>query len=152
MDILYEKMAKVLLEYSLKIKKNEFLLINTDDPGLEFSKIISMEAIKKGVNTYIHFDSSDIKEYMIRYQISASLSYINPNLLKMYEEADAQLFVRGNNNSLQFSNLDPKRVIEQRKSRAAISRMIVKNHDSKKSRWCISQIPTHAQAREAGMS
>ncbi|ARC85488.1 thermophilic metalloprotease family protein [Clostridium argentinense CDC 2741] len=151
-DIRLNKLAKLLVNYSTKVKKGDFVFISCNDVAKPWVVEVAKEAIKAGAHVEYSLDSEDVNETILKDSNEEQLlegSHLNKNMLS---KADVWLTAWGTRNTKMNSNVDPKKL--QLKSRGAASwRKIYSERMGDGSlRWCGTQFPTYADAQEASMS
>ncbi len=145
-------LAKLLVNYSLKIKKGDYLCVEASDIAQPLVKEVYREAIKQGayVDTFIAIPG--LSEIFLKEASDEQLVYKSPLQRFKSDNYDALLTIWGGYNEKAFSNVDPKLI---QKRRAALRDLSIKfsNRMADGSlRWCGTQFPTHASAQEASMS
>ncbi|WP_291580560.1 aminopeptidase [Clostridium sp. UBA6640] len=151
-DIRLNKLAKLLVNYSTKVKKGDFVFISCNDVAKPWVVEVAKEAVKAGAHVEYSLDSEDVNETILKNSSEEQLlegSHLNKHMLS---KADVWLTAWGTRNTKMNSNVDPKRL--QLKSRGAASwRKIYSERMGDGSlRWCGTQFPTYADAQEASMS
>lgn len=151
-DIRLNKLAKLLVNYSTKVKKGDFVFISCNDVAKPWVVEVAKEAIKAGAHVEYSLDSEDVNETILKNSNEEQLlegSHLNKHMLS---KADVWLTAWGTRNTKMNSNVDPKKL--QLKSRGAASwRKIYSERMGDGSlRWCGTQFPTYADAQEASMS
>ena len=151
-DIRLNKLAKLLVNYSTKVKKGDFVFISCNDVAKPWVVEVAKEAIKAGAHVEYSLDSEDVNETILKNSNEEQLlegSHLNKHMLS---KADVWLTAWGSRNTKMNSNVDSKKL--QLKSRGAASwRKIYSERMGDGSlRWCGTQFPTYADAQEASMS
>ncbi len=142
------KQADILVNYSLKVKKGEKILIQSDF----FSKPLVLELykklIKKGASEVrVNFGSVDFQEIFFKYSSSSQRKSFSK--ISMYEikNVDCWIGILSPENTRALSSIDPKLISE----RVLVTKK-VSDWRVEKTRWVISIFPTHSLAQEANMS
>ena len=147
-----QKFAKLLVNYSLDIKKGDKLLINGFDLAYPLIKEVYREAIKNGAHVNTEISLPGLREIFYKEASDEQLEFVSEFDKFVSEYFDAELSIWGGYNEKAFSNIDSKRM---QKRSAATSKLFNKMLDriaTKDLRWCGTQFPTHASAQEASMS
>src|SRR5437773_2765687 len=146
-DARFDKLAKLLVEYSIRLKRNETVLIEAFDIPDEMSIALVRAARKAGgvpfaqtyhvrVNRALSLDASDR-------QLNLTASHELARMKKM----DAYIAVRGSNNVTELSDVPPETMkLIARKMRS------VQDQRVKKTEWVVLRWPTPSKAQLAGMS
>lgn len=151
-DIRLERMAKVLVNYSLKIKKGELFLIQGKYLTMPLIKEVYKEALVVGANPVVKIDPDEITEMFYKYANDEQMEYKNPLSLYEFQKADALLTIWGDYNTRDMSNIDPDMIKKRRQARQEELNTLYSRIGSKELKWCGTQFPTYADAQEANMS
>lgn len=146
------KFAKVLVNYSMKIKKGDLLIIDCTMLGEPLAKEVYREALAAGANVMIQAGFDGIGEILLKNGSDEQLQYINPITKLAYEKADAMLTIMGGYNTKSLSNIDPARLSLRSRSQGEVMKLFMDRIGKKELRWCGTQFPTHASAMDGNMS
>ncbi len=152
MDPRIKKLAKVLLHYSLKLKKGQLLRIQGELVALPLINAVFEEAIDMGANPFIKLRIPEQEEYFLKHADDAQLKYISPVLRYETEKIDAMLHVWANLNTRYLSGVNPQRQALAIRAARPIRDRFYKRVGQKKLSWVGTQLPTQADAQEADMS
>src|SRR5213078_133985 len=146
-DARFDKLAKLLLEYSIRLKRNETVLLDAFDLPDALTIALVRAARTAGgvpfaqtyhvrVNRALSLDASDR-------QLTLTASHELARMKKM----DAYIAVRGSNNVTELSDVPPETMkLIARKMRS------VQDQRVKKTKWVVLRWPTPSMAQLAGMS
>ena len=146
-DARYDKLAKLLVEYSIRLKRNETVLIEAFDIPDEMTIALLRAARKAGgvplaqtyhvrVNRALALEASD-----------RQLNLIASHELARMKKMDAYIAVRGSNNVTELSDVPPETMkLIARKMRS------VQDQRVKKTKWVVLRWPAPSMAQLAGMS
>lgn len=152
MDPRIRKLAKVLVNYSLKLKKGQLFKIQGELVALPLMQAAYEEAINLGANPYIQVIVPDADEYFLKHAGDAQMKYISPVQKLEISRMEALLAIWGNQNTKYLSGVDPKRQALRQKSRGSLMKTLFKRIANKDLNWVGTQFPTQADAQEAEMS
>lgn len=142
------KLARILVDHSLKVKPGERVAISSDFIGKPLVTELYRLLLKRGVGEVkLHFDSYELGE--IYYQ-EANLKQIQTYpKISDYEikNMDCWIGIRCQANTRGLSGIDPKKISKRAKVIRPITRWRVE-----KTRWVITNFPCEAMAQEADMS
>lgn len=141
------RLADTLVNHSIRVKKEEIIVINSSSEGtplaLECYKLI----LKKGAFPKVNFSMPGFAYAYYKYANFQQLNHF-PEIAKFEaEKLDGEINIGGPLNTKEFSNVDPKKVALRRKIVHPISEIVLK-----KDRWVGCQYPTNALAQDAEMS
>ena len=142
------KLADILVNYSLKVKKGERVLINSSS---ELAKSLVLEVYRKVLEAGGHPLVNIAFEEMsnIFYNIATKEQLLDFPKAKFFEakSVDCVVNIRASVNKRALSNVDSKRIAERSKVLKSISEVIVNEK-----RWVLCNFPTNALAQETDMS
>ena len=146
-DERFDELAKLLVEYSIRLQRNETVLIETFDIPDEMT-IALIRAVRKAggvpfaqtyqtrVNRALAFEASD-----------RQLNLMAGHELARMKKMNAYIAVRGSNNITEMSDVPPDKMkLIGKKMRA------VQDQRVKKTKWVVLRWPTPSMAQLAGMS
>lgn len=146
------KFAKVLVNYSLKIKKGDFFSIDGTIVSEPLIKEVYKEAILLGANPTINVSLEGISEIMLKLGSDEQISYISPDKKALMDNMNAALTIWGSSNTKGLINVDPTKLSLQSKSRQELFVKMLQKIADKELNWCGTQFPTHSAAMDANMS
>ena len=152
MDPRIERLAKVLIHYSLKLKKGQLLKIQGEVATLPLIKAAYDEAIKVGAHPYTAIKVPDNEESFFKNASEEQMKYISPITKLEVDKIDALLVIWGGENTRYLSGVDPKRQAMASKSRRPLQDKLFKRIGNKSLSWVGTQFPTLAHAQEAELS
>ncbi|OGM15337.1 hypothetical protein A2V56_03335 [Candidatus Woesebacteria bacterium RBG_19FT_COMBO_42_9] len=142
------KQAKVLVDYSLKVKKGDRVLILSDILGYPLVKEIYRLLVRRGAKEIrLHFDSYELEEIFYREASKETLRTFPKISMDEMKQIDCWIGVRCEANTRGLSGVDSSRMAERLK----VVRPII-NWRVAKTRWVITNFPVDSQAQEADMS
>ncbi|MDZ4722856.1 MAG: aminopeptidase [candidate division Zixibacteria bacterium] len=146
------KLAKLLINYSLKLKKGHLIKIQGEVVSLPLIKAAYEEAVKVGAYPYVQVNIPDLEEKMLKYGSDDQLEFLSPVARFEADKVDALLVIWGSENTSYLTGTDPKRQALKQKGRGPILKSIFKRVADKSLNWVGTQFPTLADAQDAEMS
>lgn len=152
MDQRVEKMAEVLIKYSLGIKKGDYLFISANSISEPLVKEAYRQAILQGalVETFIGLDG--LSEIFYKNATDEQLSASSKLKKFAFENMTAYLYLWGEFNTKGFSNIDSEKIAKSIKAQKEWREIFNDRTEKGDMRWCGTQFPTQADAQEANMS
>ena len=140
------RLANILVNHSIKVKKDELIVVNSSSESaplaLECYKLI----LKKGAFPKVNFSMPHFAYNYYKYANFKQLNHF-PEIAKFEaEKLDGEINIRSPINTKEFSNVDPKKVILRRKIVNPISEILLEK------RWVVCAYPTNSLAQDAEMS
>lgn len=152
MDPRTEKLAQVLVHYSLKLKKGDIFRIQGEYATLPLMTAVYAEALRVGACPFTRVLIPEHEEIFLKNATDDQFQFIPPGMKADVDKMDVFLHIWGNQNTRNLSGVNPKRQALYRKAQRSISNKMFKRMESKSLRWCGTLFPTQAQAQEADMS
>jgi aminopeptidase len=153
MDSRYvEKMAKVLLDYSLEVKKDEILIINSSYLSEPLLLELYKEALLRGAHPVLKVSLPDSSYYFYRYAQEHQLRFIPPWSKVEMETANCILNIMATKNSKALANIDPEKMRISNLASKELVEIFEERYNRGELRWSVTLYPTAAQAQDAEMS
>lgn len=151
-DIRLQRMAKVLVHYSLGTKKGDRMGIMTGPNAAPLVRGVVREAVTAGAYPEIFIELPGVREIMLREGSDEQLSYIPAAQRMLFEEYETMLSLLSQENTKAFSGIDPARMALVQQARRDIMHTYMQRSANGSLRWSIAMFPTNAYAQDAEMS
>src|SRR6266567_8653605 len=146
-DARFDKLAKLLVEYSTRLKRNENVLIEAFDVPDEMTIALIRAARKAGAIPFVQVQRGRIGRELALEASDRQLNLTASHELARMKKMDAYIAVRGSNNVTELSDVPPETMkLIARKMRS------VQDQRVKKTKWVVLRWPTPSMAQLAGMS
>ena len=146
-DARFDKLAKLLIEYSTKLKRNENLLIEAFDVPDEMTIALVRAARKVGAIPFVQVQHNRISRELAMDASNKQLDFAASHELTRMKKMHAYIALRGSHNITELSDVPvPKMQLVAKKMRP------VQDQRVKKTKWCVLRWPTPSMAQLAGMS
>ncbi len=151
MDIRYHNFARILVEYSAKIKPGDRVAIRSSTAAVPMIQELYCQVLRRGAYPHILLDLPDQMELFLANASEENLDYL-PIFHKMaFEEFDVLLKIPADENTRYLSQIDPKRLSRYQKTIIPLMQAQFKRGAEGSLRWMSTIFPTHAHAVEADM-
>jgi aminopeptidase len=146
-DDRFDKLAKLLVEYSIRLKRNETVLIEAFDIPDEMT-IALIRAVRKASGVpFAQTYRTQVNRALALEASDRQLNLMASHELTRMKKMDAYIAVRGSNNITELSDVPPEKMkLIGRKMRP------VQDQRVKKTKWVVLRWPTPSMAQLAGMS
>ena len=151
-DVRLNKLAKLLVNYSTKVKKGDFVFVMCDEVALPWAKEIVKEATLAGGHVEVVIESDELSEIKLKYGSEDQLKKSNFLMENMIEKADVWLTAWGTRNTRINSNIPAEKIKFSMQGNKSWREKYSKKTGDGSLRWCGTQFPTYADAQEASMS
>jgi aminopeptidase len=146
-DDRFEKLAKLLVEYSIRLKRNETVLIETFDIPDEMTIALVRAVRKAGGVPFAQTYRTRVNRALALEASDRQLNLMASHELARMKRMNAYIAVRGSNNITEMSDVPPDKMkLIGRKMRR------VQDQRVKKTKWVVLRWPTPSMAQLAGMS
>lgn len=146
-DARFDKLAKLLVEYSIRLKRNEMVLIEAFDTPDEMTIALVRAVRKAGGVPFAQTYHARVNRALALEASDRQLNLIASHELARMKKMDAYIAVRGSNNVTELSDVPPETMkLIARKMRS------VQDQRVKKTKWVVLRWPTPSMAQLAGMS
>ena len=146
-----EKLAKVLVHYSLGLQAGQQVQIRTHPIAEELTLAVYEEVIKAGAFPFVSVTLPGLDEIFYKYANDAQLDYVSPVRKLITETFDAALVLWTEHNTHALSGIDPSRMARTQKAGAPLSKLFMERAARKELNWCLTAYPSQAMAQDADM-
>ena len=153
MNNLWEKYAKVLVEYSVDVQEGDLTVIRTDSYlSQPLIKEIYKQVLLRGEYPVVRMGVEGLNEIFIKNATDKQLEYIDPMLETEYKQADKMISIGAPLNVKNMAGADSKKMAKRSSVMRNLSAEMMKRVAEGKFKWVIADFPTNALAQEAKMS
>src|SRR5438874_3367980 len=146
-DARFDKLAKLLVEYSTRLKRNENVLIEAFDVPDEMTIALIRAARKAGAVPFVQVQRGRIGRELALEASDRQLTLAARHELTRMKKMHSYIALRGSNNITELSDVPvPKMQLLAKKMKP------VQDQRVKKTKWCVLRWPTPSMAQLAGMS
>ena len=146
------KLAKLLVEYSVALKKGQTVLINGNALAAPVIQEIYRAALRAGAFPEVNIGIDGLSEIFFKEATDAQLEYVSPFRKFRIERIDAQIGLWAEENTRSLTNADPKKMARSAKAQNPLRKIFFERAAKKDLRWVGTQWPTQAHAQDAEMS
>lgn len=147
-----EKLAHILVNHSLEIKKNDLFVISGSPVAAPLIKEVYKQALELGAHPYTRVGIEDLAEIYYKNASEKQLKFVSPIAKFEIENIDARLSIISPENTRDLTNVDPKKQAASSAAQRVIHDIFLDRAAKKELRWCLTQYPTNAAAQDADMS
>jgi aminopeptidase len=146
-DTRFDQLAKLLVEYSVRLKRNEKVLIEAFDVPDEMTIALIRAVRKAGGIAFAQIQRAQVNRALALEATEPQLNLVAAHELARMKKMDAYIAVRGSNNITELSDVP----VDQMKLLTRKMRP-VQDQRVKKTKWVVLRWPTPSMAQLAGMS
>ena len=146
-----EKLAKVLVHYSITLKAGQQVHISTHPIAEDLTLAVYEEVIRAGAHPFVSVTLPGLEEVFFKYAGEAQLDYVSPVRRLIAETFDASLFLWAEDNTRALSGIDPARMSRVSKANAPVNKRFMERAGLGELAWCLTAYPCPALAQDADM-
>jgi len=147
-----EKLAKVMVSYSLELQPGQKFWFRTTPLAEELNLAVYEEAVKAGAHIFIDQRMPGSEETFFKHASDEQLDYISPIRELVADTFEASLYIEALHNSRSLAGIDSSRMARFRKAGAGLSQKLMQRSADGTHRWCLTVYPTHSMAQDADMN
>jgi len=147
-----KKLAEILVNYSLEIKKNDLFAIYGNQISAPLIKEVYLQAMNLGAHPYTHLALDGLGEIFYNNAKEEQLRYVSPLAKFEVEKINARLVILSPWNTKNMTNVDPKKQSIRSVAQQPLHDIFMKRAAKKDLRWCVTQYPSNASAQDAELS
>ena len=147
-----EKLADVLVNYSVGVKKDQVVHVSGPPLAQPLVAEVYRKVVAAGGHPLVRMSPEELGEIFLKHASEEQLKYVSPITLFEYERIDCSIGIWGEENTKALTNVDPKRIGLQQAARKPLLETFMKRAAEGKLHWCGTQFPSQASAQDAEMS
>lgn len=147
-----KKYAKVLVNYSLDVKKKDSVLIQGNMLAEPLIKAIYKQVILNGGHPIVMSQFEGQEEIFYKNASEDQLNYQSPFQKYLYENIDARIYIIANYNTKALTNIEPEKMKKRQLANKELMEIFMNRAAEGELNWNICQYPTLSDAQEAKMS
>lgn len=149
-DLRTRDLAKLVVNYSLRVKPGESVVISGGTEAEDFIAALYKEVILRGAYPVLNVGIAGVSAFFYKHAKKHQITRYPNNFDYLIKNAQKYIGIKTTDNTKELSECDPKKITERRKVIAPIIDYIDNSRD--KIKRCIVAFPCQALAQEAEMS
>jgi aminopeptidase len=147
-----DKLADVLVRYSTRVKKDDFVVILADPVAMPLVEATFTAVLRAGGHPVYLSRSEKLGDLLLQHGTEDQLRYVSPVEMFRAEKADVSISFWAESNTKSFGRIDPARVAMHQAARRPYMKTFMNRAAEGSLRWCGTLFPTNANAQDAEMS
>lgn len=147
-----EKMAHVLVDYSLAVKPGEQMLVQAMPEAEPLVLAVYRCALEHGAFVDVRIGLQALAETYLRTASDEQLRHVSPVDELVTEQYDVFLRIGAEANTRALSSVDPAKIVTVQAARDHLTARFMDRAARGELRWCATVFPTQAYAQDAEMS
>lgn len=152
MDPRIEKLARVLVHYSLRIKPDDLFRISGPALATPLIAAVYKEGLAAGAHPFVRANLEGLEELYLKGASEDQLRFVSEIQRLETERVTASLGIWGEWNTREMTGVEPRRIALRREATRDLQRRFLERAAAGELRWCGTQYPTNAEAQDAEMS
>jgi aminopeptidase len=144
-DDVIARWADLLVDYCLKVGKGETISIGSTPEAAPLVEAAGKAVILRGAHPLVRLEIPGLTEFFLEHADDAQLAHVPASTVAEAQEADGRIRIAAEEDTAAMQRVDPRRQAAFERSRDPIRRL------ARQKRWVLTQYPTAAYARAAGM-
>lgn len=146
------KLAELLVNYSVSVRPGDRVLIRGITSGAPLIKAVYREVLKAGGHPFVTAQIPGIDEVLYKNASREQLEYVHEPYRYIFENYEVQIVIDGTENTRALTNIDPDVKVTLQKARRPLLKTMVDRMASGSLQWTLTEYPTEAIAQDADMS
>lgn len=151
-DLRIEKLADLLVNYSVAVKKGDKVAIQGESTTEPLLKAIYKKVLQAGGHPHLSISPEGIDDIFYRYASDEQIRHVPPTAKLIMETYDVRISILGESNTKELSNIAPAKIVMHQQSRSEIMKTFLERAARGELRWTVAPFPTNAYAQDAEMS
>ena len=147
-----EKLARLLMDYSLNLKPRDVLAINGPATAAPLVRECYRAALRRGAFVLCDLTLDGLPEIFYGEANPEQLRWVSPFARHKVRRIDASLGIWGGENTRALTNIDPKRLATASAARQVLSKTFMDRAAAGSLKWAGTQWPCNSSAQDAEMS
>ncbi len=151
-DPRYEKLAGVLINYSVEAQKGHLIEISGAPVATPLVSEVYRAALKAGAHPFLRVHLPGVTETFYKSAKQHQLKFINPIAEFEIENVDSSITIWSDDNTKSLANVDPKRQAVRSSATRKLFTRFMEREAAGELKWVGTQFPCNASAQDAEMS
>ena len=151
-DIRIERLAKLLVEYSLGVKEGDQVLIRATTLAQPLVRSCYLEVLKRGAHPLVRLSFEGQNYLFYRYAKEEQLSFVSEIDRCTARTINGLIAILSEPNTKELTNVEPSKVAIARAAQREIRDILDERELKGEFAWVLAPYPTHAFAQDAEMS
>jgi len=151
-DIRIEKLAELLVNYSVAVKHGDRVVISGENVVAPLVNACYRKVLQAGGHPLVLPRSITNMEALYAYGSQEQIEYVHDVSRLVMNEYDARIVILGSENSKAFSLVPPEKIIWHEKANAELMNTMMRRTAKGEFKWVLAPFPTPSMAQDAEMS
>jgi aminopeptidase len=147
-----ERLAKILVGYSTKVKAGEIVSIDGESAAEPLLLAVYEEVLKAGANPILNASLDGQAAAFYQHASDEQLDWVSPVSEWLLDNVDVRISIGASNNTRELSAVSPDRQTRRQRATGPLMNRAMERSARGEFRWVYTLFPTNAYAAEAEMS
>lgn len=147
-----DKLADVLVNYSIGVKPDDWVIITGNTTGLPLIEAITERVVAAGAHPTVRLSTDRLQEIAIKHANDAQLQWTDPTIALAAEKVNGFITINAPQNTRALTGIDPARQQMRGLAMRPILQQFSKRNLAGELSWVTTNFPCEALAQEADMS
>lgn len=150
-DFRIDKLAELLVDYSVAVKPGDRVVINTDTSAAPLCEAVYARVLQAGGHPLVMTHIGALDELFFRYASDEQLQHVPEPLKLIVDTYDVRIALIGEDNTKALSRVGPAKMVLRSQSRTELMKTSMRRSAAGELRWTVTLFPTNAHAQDAEM-
>jgi aminopeptidase len=147
-----ERLAKILVGYSTKVREGEVVSIDGESAAEPLLLAVYEEVLKAGAHPILNVSLDGQAASYFRHASDDQIDWVSPVSEWLLDNADVRIAVGASSNTRELSGVPPERQTRRQRATGELLSRAMERSAKGEFRWVYTLFPTNAYASEAEMS
>jgi aminopeptidase len=147
-----EKLAEMLVDYSVAIKPGDKVLIEGPAIAAPLIQAVYLKTLQAGGLPMLMASIPEVRQILYRHGSDEQLQFVPEPYKLALETFDVAISIMAEENTKAMNSIDPSRMVIRRKATAELNHRYLERAARGELRWTLTLFPTQAYAQDAEMS
>jgi aminopeptidase len=152
MDPRVEKLADLLVNYSVAVRAGDRVLIEGTSLAEPLLKAVYVKVLQTGGHPLMNAAPPGMEELLFRHGSDQQLQYVHQPTKLIMDTYDVRISIGGDENTKSLTNVDPSRMVLRKQAHTELMRTLLRRSSAGELRRTFALFPTNAYAQDAEMS
>lgn len=146
-----ENLARILIDYSLKLKRGDLLRVDAGTEAEPLIKEVYRKALEVDAHPVLRIGLPGLSEIYFKHASDEELGYLSELAMFEVEKITASMSIWSNLNTRELSGIPPERISRHHRTQTPLIKRYFEREEKGELRWCGTLFPTPSAAQEADM-
>ena len=151
-DIRIEKLADLLVNYSVKVKLGDKVVIQGETTGEPLMKAVFAKVLQAGGNPLVMPTLAGTEEMLYQYGNDEQIKHLPEPFKQVMSTYDVRIYILAESNTKSLRTDDLGKTVMRAQSRSELMKIMMQRSAAGELRWVLAPYPTNACAQDAEMS